>query len=714
MTKKERNMGYRHLKSKMFLFGTISILLALSIYTVALPPEPATHFIVGEAYYDGSIPADGANVTVINERTSEKLYDTVGPSGNSDASGYYLVDLDDMPSDYKDGDTIIVVINGTGDYSSWTGTNSTVVDNNTASQIVNVILVYDPIPPVTTENVGEPKYGEYITSQTKINLTAIDALTAVNKTYYRFWYNGNWNPSPGTGDGINNNFYVYTGDFNLSGECLHYLEFYSMDDAGNNETIHNITHSVDNTPPSTTHSFIPDSPNGENGWYTSLSINLTSDDNKSGVHTIFYSYDAGDYQIYGGELSPPDGNHTLYYYSIDHLGNAETPAKTVTFKVDTTSPTVSIVSGPSGTVGTSTVTFEWSGSDNIGSPEYRYKLDGPATFGWSDWTSDISHTYSGLSEGGYTFSVEARDEAGNTDIKTRSFTFSTNEKPVADAGGPYTGDIGETITFDGSGSYDPDGSITSYSWTFGDGGTESGKNPSHTYTTQGTFTVTLKVTDNNGATDTDTAKVTIGGNKSPVANFTYSPVSPTDLDTITFTDTSTDDGQIINWTWYFGDGNISYAQNPSYKYDDNGTYIVVLTVKDDEGASDTVSKQIEVANEQPTAYFIHQPDKPKINEEVTFTDSSSDADGTIVNYTWNFGDGNISYEQNPVHKYAEDGTYTVTLSVTDNDGATDEATLTITVEKEQATSILPIIAIVILIIIAIAVVFVWRSRTPKQ
>jgi len=114
MTKKERNMGYRHLKSKMFLFGTISILLALSIYTVALPPEPATHFIVGEAYYDGSIPADGANVTVINERTSEKLYDTVGPSGNSDASGYYLVDLDDMPSDYKDGDTIIVVINGTG------------------------------------------------------------------------------------------------------------------------------------------------------------------------------------------------------------------------------------------------------------------------------------------------------------------------------------------------------------------------------------------------------------------------------------------------------------------------------------------------------------------------------------------------------------------------------------------------------------------------
>ncbi|MDR9451713.1 MAG: PKD domain-containing protein, partial [Acidimicrobiia bacterium] len=81
--------------------------------------------------------------------------------------------------------------------------------------------------------------------------------------------------------------------------------------------------------------------------------------------------------------------------------------------------------------------------------------------------------------------------------------------PVADPGGPYAGMAGEIITFDGSGSTDSDGTIVSYEWTFGDGGTGTGVSPTHIYATAGDWTVTLTVTDNDGAPDTDTTSAVI-------------------------------------------------------------------------------------------------------------------------------------------------------------------------------------------------------------
>ncbi|WP_340819908.1 S8 family serine peptidase [Methanolobus sp. WCC4] len=90
-----------------------------------------------------------------------------------------------------------------------------------------------------------------------------------------------------------------------------------------------------------------------------------------------------------------------------------------------------------------------------------------------------------------------------------SSTTPTNTPPDADAGGTYSGTVGNAVTFDGSGSYDSDGTIVSYSWDFGDGATESGVSPTHPYAATGTFTVTLTVEDNGGLTNQDTAIVTI-------------------------------------------------------------------------------------------------------------------------------------------------------------------------------------------------------------
>jgi PKD repeat protein len=129
---------------------------------------------------------------------------------------------------------------------------------------------------------------------------------------------------------------------------------------------------------------------------------------------------------------------------------------------------------------------------------------------------------------------------------------------------------------------------------------------------------------------------TIGGNQPPTADFTYTPLNPTDTEIIQFTDTSTDnDGVIVNWTWDFDDGKISYLQNPTHRYCDDGTYHTTLTVKDDDDATDSISKDIIVSNVPPTSYIDSiTPNPANIGEEVSFEGHGEDTDGTIEIYYW--------------------------------------------------------------------------------
>ncbi|MBU8934013.1 MAG: PKD domain-containing protein [candidate division Zixibacteria bacterium] len=167
-------------------------------------------------------------------------------------------------------------------------------------------------------------------------------------------------------------------------------------------------------------------------------------------------------------------------------------------------------------------------------------------------------------------------------------------------------------------------------------------------------------------------------NYPPTADFSY---TTTDL-TADFTDLSTDsDGSVVGWDWDFGDGNTSTTQNPSHTYGSDGTYSVSLTVTDDDGATGSTSKDVTVSsgvtNDPPIADFSFTT----TDLTADFTDLSTDSDGSVVGWDWNFGDGSTSTAQNPSHTYGTDGTYSVSLTVTDDDGATGSTSKDVSVSS---------------------------------
>ncbi len=155
----------------------------------------------------------------------------------------------------------------------------------------------------------------------------------------------------------------------------------------------------------------------------------------------------------------------------------------------------------------------------------------------------------------------------------------------------------------------------------------------------------------------------------PIADFTY--VSYFNKNRIWFYDASTPSpgGTINSWNWSFGDGTYSEVKNPIHKYSDKGNYVVNLTVGDTNNLNDSVSKVIAVPNVKPYVSFSANNKVVVVGKSVSFTQTCNDIDGSIVNYTWNFGDGNYAYTANATHSYSKSGFYTVVLTVIDDDNA---------------------------------------------
>jgi PKD repeat protein len=282
-----------------------------------------------------------------------------------------------------------------------------------------------------------------------------------------------------------------------------------------------------------------------------------------------------------------------------------------------------------------------------------------------------SHTFA--AGGTYDVKLTVTDDDGATGTVTHALTVEpANTGPAA----AFTSSCPAlACSFDGSGSSDADGSIASYAWDFGDGETGTGASPSHTFAAEGAYTVTLTVTDDDGATGTVSHVVTVTiPNQVPTAAFTSD--CPNLACTFDATGSSDTDGSVVSWAWTFGDGETATGPTPSHTYAAAGSYDVELTVTDDDGATDTVTHTVvaEIPNEKPVARFTSDGEHLAWSFDGT---TSSDADGSVVSYAWTFGDGETGSGPAPSHTFAAAGSYDVELTVTDDDGATDTVTHTV-------------------------------------
>ncbi|AGN00426.1 PKD domain-containing protein [Salinarchaeum sp. Harcht-Bsk1] len=372
----------------------------------------------------------------------------------------------------------------------------------------------------------------------------------------------------------------------------------------------------------------------------------------------------------GDQVQHPDGDgiDVLWKAELDSR-NAE-PSRSSSYwnyvgdcSGDTnTAPTASFTTDVSTPEPGQDVSFDASGSGDSDGSIASYSWD----FGDGSSATGQTATHSYSSTGDYDVILTVTDDDGASDTSTKTVSVtdgSTNQSPNASfTVTPADPGTGETVTVDAADSSDSDGTIASYEWDFGDGTTASGQTASHSYSSTGDYSISLTVTDDDGATDSNTTTVTVsdsgsGGQCEGVPAWDSAA-------TYTGGDQVTHDGALWTAEWWTQGTEPAESEN-------------VWTLEGDCSGG----------NETPTASFTTDVSTPEPGQQVGFDASgSSDSDGSIASYSWDFGDGSSATGQTATHSYSSSGDYTVTLTVTDDAGATDSASTIVSV-SEQATQI---------------------------
>ena len=308
---------------------------------------------------------------------------------------------------------------------------------------------------------------------------------------------------------------------------------------------------------------------------------------------------------------------------------------------------VSILFCPSVASAVVDVTLAWDASSGADGYRLFYREDGQNyDYSSRDWEGiGTTCIIPGLDESTtYHFVVRAfndNGESGNSN-EEHLYPSGTNQAPTASiTATPSSGDAPLSVSFNASASSDPDGSIVSYSWTFGDGTSGTGVTSGHTYNNSGNYTVSVAVTDDDGATDSASTVIQVTTapvpNQAPNASFTASPTSGDAPLSVSFNASGSNDpdGSIVSYSWNFGDGTNGAGLTPGHTYNNSGNYTVSLTVTDDDGATDSSSNLIQVteppaSNLPPNQPVIASPYQDELETDLLLsvkTESFSDPDG---------------------------------------------------------------------------------------
>jgi PKD repeat protein len=361
------------------------------------------------------------------------------------------------------------------------------------------------------------------------------------------------------------------------------------------------------------------------------------------------------------------GRHDAVLRVLDESGQigagAELPVEVVLRQ-----PPTAVLAAPPVVAAGESVPFNGAGSTGGERPVARHLW----SFGDGSTAEGVAPAHRFEAPGRYRVSLRVEDDSDHPcNFGTDERLVVVNAAPVAEAGTGQRVAAGDLVVVDGGRSYDVDGAIVEHGWDFGDGATATGARAEHRYAAPGRYTVTLTARDDAGvANSASSDSVMIVVNAPPVA--AAGPdrrVATGEVVAFDATGSSDPDGRIVDWLWDFGDGGQARGAKVAYAYPTPGEYRVGLTVRDDSGTatSEARDRLTVLVNAPPVA--VAGPAQVVTSSEVRFDGSgSSDPDGAIARYEWDFGDGGTGSGAMPTHVYAQPGTYQVRLTVTDDSG----------------------------------------------
>lgn len=298
--------------------------------------------------------------------------------------------------------------------------------------------------------------------------------------------------------------------------------------------------------------------------------------------------------------------------------------------------------------------------------------------GYKEWQWDFGdgtksaihspeHTYQ--KDGTYQVTLQALNTSGKTETTSKTIVIlSKYVPPKAKFTLPVkTINIGESIELvDQS-----EGTIEIWKWDMGDGTILEGNHIKHTYMKGGAFTIRLTVTGPAGA---DSVQIEIVVRK-VLLKFSYKPEQPKRNEPVVIVNES--EGSFSDWQWDFGDGETSKKQNPdAHTFKNSGTYTVRLMAKGPDGQRHSAVRKLQVFDIPPTAKFTLTVESIEVHTSIKIIDQST---GTIDTWKWDMGDGTILHTRNVVHTYTQDGSFTITLTVSNQGGQSHAYSLVILV-----------------------------------
>lgn len=438
-------------------------------------------------------------------------------------------------------------------------------------------------------------------------------------------------------------------------------------------------------------------------WHDSSPSTYSADVNLSdGVHRVKMEY----YERLGGALAQLAWERVETYpdWKGEYFSNRKLQGNPVLARNDASISFKWGNGSPGSSVPADDFSARWTRKADFQSGNYRFRVrvdDGIRLWvddilvidSWRDGSLRLIEAEQQISQGKHRVRVEYYERGGLAQIEVawQQVQEPANLPPQANPGGPYTVDEGSFVSLDGGASKDPDGRIDKYEWDFNyDGKTFTMDATGQTASTRypdgpATLIVGLRVTDDKGANHIATTQVQVK-NMAPAAE-AGGPYAGRVESPITIAGTASDPGLIdqtgLVYLWDFGDGATASGPIVSHRYAQPGGYTLKLTVTDKDGAQaiDTALVQVYPLDQPPTA-VISGPAQGETGKSLTFSGSgSSDGDGHIVSYAWDFGDGTQGGGVDVIHSYAISGSYQLTLVVTDNTGLTAKTTHIVKIEQ---------------------------------